>query len=60
MFLYFHFNFSSFIPLPQSQLYNAYKVKIKNFKTQKKGSSTALGILIQGLVHLQEAGLVPL
>lgn len=60
MFLYFHFNFFSFIPLPQSQLYNLYRGKIKNFKTRKKGHSTTLGLLIQGLVPLQEAGLVPL
>lgn len=60
MFLYFHFNFSSFIPLPRSQLYNLHKGKIKNFKIREKGHSTTLGILIQGLVPLQEAGLVPL
>lgn len=60
MFLYFHFNFFSFIPLPQSQLYKLYRGKIKNLKTWKKGHSTTLGILIQGLVPLQEAGLVPL
>lgn len=48
MFLYFHFNFSSFIPLPQSQLYNLYKVKIKNFKTQKKRAFNHTGNLNTG------------